>query len=326
MTWVVPRRVTFSRNFTLSLSRTCVSHCKYCAFATHRAHLHEPDEVERLLDERRRGAASKELLVLTGERPEVNAGVARAAAPSSASRTSSPTSPGPASGRSSAGCCRTRTSARSSRDDLARLREVTASQGLMLESMRPPTSSPTRARRPRTRRCGWRRSAPPASCASRSPAGSSSGIGETEEERDRGAGGARRRARRARPHPGGDPPELRPAPALLRRGAGGDRRRGRRALLATGVPSGAERAAARRGPRAVTLDDMKRLVRESRRLMPDVGIQIPPNLADWWPRARRRGRDRPRRAVRQRRPHLARASVPVARTRCASGSRRTATR
>ena len=44
------RRVTFSRNVTLSLSRTCVSHCKYCAFATHRAHLHEPEEVERLLD------------------------------------------------------------------------------------------------------------------------------------------------------------------------------------------------------------------------------------------------------------------------------------
>ena len=34
----------------------------------------------------------------------------------------------------------------------------------------------------------------------------------------------------------------------------------------------------------VTVDDMERLVREARRLMPDVGIQIPPNLADWWPR------------------------------------------
>ena len=52
--------------------------------------------------------------------------------------------------------------------------------------------------------------------------------------------------------------------------------------------------------------------REARRLMPEVGIQMPPNLADWWPRARRRGRDRPRRAERQRRPHLARAPVPVA--------------
>ena len=32
----------------------------------------------------------------------------------------------------------------------------------------------------------------------------------------------------------------------------------------------------------VTLDDMRALVRESRRLMPDVGVQIPPNLSDWW--------------------------------------------
>ncbi len=27
---------------------------------------------------------------------------------------------------------------------------------------------------------------------------------------------------------------------------------------------------------------MKLLIKETRRLMPDVGIQIPPNLADWW--------------------------------------------
>ena len=44
------RRVTFSRNVTLSLSRTCRCHCKYCAFATHRPHLHTPAEVEALLD------------------------------------------------------------------------------------------------------------------------------------------------------------------------------------------------------------------------------------------------------------------------------------
>src|SRR3989475_311429 len=65
------RRVTFSRNLTLSLSRTCRCYCKYCAFATHTAHLHEPEEVIGILD----GAARrqvKELLVLTGERPEVN--------------------------------------------------------------------------------------------------------------------------------------------------------------------------------------------------------------------------------------------------------------
>ena len=33
----------------------------------------------------------------------------------------------------------------------------------------------------------------------------------------------------------------------------------------------------------ITIEDMKRLIGEARRLMPDVGIQIPPNLADWWP-------------------------------------------
>ena len=44
------RRVTFSRNLTLSLSRTCRAYCKYCAFATHQPHLHEPDEVLALLD------------------------------------------------------------------------------------------------------------------------------------------------------------------------------------------------------------------------------------------------------------------------------------
>src|SRR5437763_1816785 len=32
----------------------------------------------------------------------------------------------------------------------------------------------------------------------------------------------------------------------------------------------------------ISLDDMRALVRECRRLMPDVGVQIPPNLSDWW--------------------------------------------
>ena len=62
----------------------------------------------------------------------------------------------------------------------------------------------------------------------------------------------------------------------------------------------------------ITLDDMRTLVREAHRLMPDVGIQIPPNLSDWWLPLVEEGRDRPRRAVRERRSHLARAPVPVA--------------
>jgi len=32
----------------------------------------------------------------------------------------------------------------------------------------------------------------------------------------------------------------------------------------------------------VTISDLKRLIAECRRLMPDVGVQIPPNLSDWW--------------------------------------------
>ena len=69
------RRVTYSRNLTLSLSRTCRCYCKYCAFATHTAHLYAPAEVLTILDgAARRGV--KELLVLTGEHPEVNPEVA----------------------------------------------------------------------------------------------------------------------------------------------------------------------------------------------------------------------------------------------------------
>ena len=129
------RRVTFSRNVTLSLSRTCISHCKYCAFATHQPHLHTPDEVERLLD----GAARrnvKELLVLTGDDPGHHPGVRERLAAlgfgdfvayvawsceRALERGLLPHTNLGALGR----------------DDLARLREVTASQGLMLESLRP---------------------------------------------------------------------------------------------------------------------------------------------------------------------------------------------
>src|SRR5207302_1628361 len=56
----------------LSLSRTCRCYCKYCSFATHRAHLYAPEEVQALLDTAARRHRAKELLVLTGEKPEVN--------------------------------------------------------------------------------------------------------------------------------------------------------------------------------------------------------------------------------------------------------------
>src|SRR5918912_1681378 len=144
------RRVTFSRNYTVSLSRTCQCYCKYCSFATHKAHLYAPDEVERMLDDaQRRGA--KELLVLTGEKPEVNAEVAERLR-----------SYGHASFTDYVAWTCERALERGilphtnigvvSRDDVARLREVTASQGLMLESINPdlvvhhgsPTKHPAR--------------------------------------------------------------------------------------------------------------------------------------------------------------------------------------
>src|SRR6201999_2068581 len=145
------RRVTYSRNFTLSLSRTCQCYCKYCAFATHQAHLYAPEEVEKLLDDAaRRG--TKELLVLTGEKPEVNAVVAERLA-----------SYGHADFTSYVVWACERALERGmlphtnigvvSRDDLGRLREVTASQGLMLESINPDLvvhqGSPTKLPGPR---------------------------------------------------------------------------------------------------------------------------------------------------------------------------------
>src|SRR5215212_9911729 len=128
------RRVTFSRNVTLSLSRTCVSHCKYCAFQTHQPHLHEPDEVLQLLD-RAAKRNVKELLVLTGDDPAHHPGVRAKLAELGFDDFVGYV----------AWCCErglergllphTNLGALSL-PELARLREVTASQGLMVESVR----------------------------------------------------------------------------------------------------------------------------------------------------------------------------------------------
>ena len=174
------RRITFSRNYTLSLSRTCQCFCKYCAFATHRAHIHAPDEVERRLDEALK-RNTKELLVLTGERPEVNPEVAARlaewghedftsyvvwACERALERGMLP--------HTNLGVL--------SKEDLARLREVTASQGLMLESIYPdlvvhqgsPTKNP--ALRLETIEAAGELRIPFTS-------GILVGIGETEDER-----------------------------------------------------------------------------------------------------------------------------------------------
>ncbi|MFL5843212.1 MAG: 5-amino-6-(D-ribitylamino)uracil--L-tyrosine 4-hydroxyphenyl transferase CofH [Solirubrobacteraceae bacterium] len=273
------RRVTFSRNLTLSLSRTCVSHCKYCAFATHQPHLHEPDEVLALLD----GATKrqvKELLVLTGDRPEHHPGVqARLEA---------------LGFEDFVGyvvwCCE-RALERGllphtnlgalTREELGRLREVTASQGLMLESLRPDLvahqASPTKdpALRLDTIRAAGELKIPFTS-------GILLGIGETPADRLEALGAlAAVHAEFGHlqevilqnyvPHRryyGEEPADIATAAAeeFWRTGLGEP--------PAHAAPPWAS---------TVTIEDMKALIAHTRELMPDVGIQIPPNLADWWP-------------------------------------------
>jgi FO synthase len=127
------RRVTFSRNLTLSLSRTCRCYCKYCAFATHAAHLYAPEQVLEILD----GAARrqvKELLILTGERPEVNPEV-RERLSDYGHEDFTAYVVWVCERALERGLLPHTNLGVLERADLARLREVTASQGLMLESI-----------------------------------------------------------------------------------------------------------------------------------------------------------------------------------------------
>ena len=268
------RRVTFSRNFTLSLSRTCQCYCKYCAFATHRAHLYSPAEVERILDDAsRRGA--KELLVLTGERPEVNAEVAARLAEYGHEDFTSYVAWACERAIERGMLPHTNLGALS-REDLARLREVTASQGLMLESINPDLvvhqGSPTKHPEVRleTIRAAGELRIPFTS-------GILVGIGETPAERIEAlealAGLQREHGHLQEiilqnfvAHPryyGAEPAQI-----------ADESQRGERPP--------AEEPAPPSWATPISLDDMRTLVRECRRLMPDVGVQIPPNLSDWW--------------------------------------------
>jgi FO synthase len=273
------RRVTFSRNVTLSLSRTCVAHCKYCAFKTHLPHLHDPEDVLALLDgaERRR---VKELLVLTGDDPGAHPGVrARLrelgfesfvayvvwACERALERGLLPHTNLGALGA----------------DDLARLREVTASQGLMLESVRTdlvahqgsPTKDP-----------GARLATIRAAGELRIPftSGILVGIGESEEDRV-----AALEALAAAHAEFGHLQEV-----ILQNFVPHRRYHGEEpAAIATAAAerfwsSGLSEAPHHEGPAwasPVSLEQMRRLVAEARRLLPGVGVQVPPNLADWWP-------------------------------------------
>src|SRR3954464_14234006 len=174
------RRVTFSRNLTLSLPRTCQCYCKYCAFATHQARLPAPDEVLGLLDRAARRSV-KELLVLTGERPEVNDEV-RARLQGWGHEDFVSYVIWVCDRALERGLLPHTNLGVLQRDDLARLREVTASQGLMLESVNAdlevhqgsPTKHPER-----------RLATIAAAGALRIPftSGILVGIGESEDER-----------------------------------------------------------------------------------------------------------------------------------------------
>jgi FO synthase len=275
------RRVTYSRNLTLSLSRTCQCYCKYCSFATHQAHLYSPAEVIGILD----GAARrqiKELLVLTGEKPEVNPVVAAKLAEHghedftayvvwvcerALERGLLP--------HTNLGVL--------SREDLASLREVTASQGLMLESISERlmqtvhAGSPTKhpERRLETIRTAGELQIPFTS-------GILVGIGETEQERMQSLEAlARVHAEHGHiqelilqnfvPHQryyGQEPAQIADEAA--------------REYWRTGVAEHRPELPLPEWASPVSIEDMRRLIGETRRLMPDIGIQIPPNLADWW--------------------------------------------
>jgi FO synthase len=283
------RRVTFSRNLTLSLSRTCRCYCKYCAFATHAAHLYAPDEVLEILD----GAARrqvKELLVLTGERPEVNPEVRERLRQYGHEDFTSYVVWACERGLERGLLPHTNLGVLD-RAELARLREVTASQGLMLESVSERlmqtvhAGSPTKhpARRLETIRAAGELRIPFTS-------GILVGIGETESERLESLEAlAAVHAEYGHlqevilqnfvPHQryyGQEPAQIADAAA--------------RAYWRTGVADGRpelplpEWALSREdgGAGPIEIEDMKRLIAETRRLMPDVGIQVPPNLADWW--------------------------------------------
>jgi FO synthase len=275
------RRVTFSRNLTLSLSRTCRCYCKYCSFATHQPHLHSPAEVEEILDRAVSRHHVKELLVLTGEKPEVNSQVAARLAEYGHEDFTAYV----------AWVCE-RALERGvlphtnlgvlDQADLERLREVTASQGLMLESISERlmetvhAGSPTKhpARRIETIATAGELKIPFTS-------GILVGIGETEEERMASLEALAELHERYGhiqevilqnfvPHQsyyGREPAEIADDAA--------------REYWRTGVGNGPQLAAPAWACE-VTVEDMKRLVAEARRLMPEVGIQVPPNLSDWW--------------------------------------------
>ncbi|WP_210491453.1 5-amino-6-(D-ribitylamino)uracil--L-tyrosine 4-hydroxyphenyl transferase CofH [Patulibacter sp. SYSU D01012] len=277
------QRVTFSRNHTLSLSRTCSAVCKYCAFSTRKFHLHTPQEVERELDEAVKRRA-KELLILTGEEPDSHPEVRRQleawgfadfvayvvwAGERALERGLLP--------HTNLGAV--------SKDDLARLRRIAASQGVMLESISPRLMETVHAGSPSKhpdRRMATIRAAGELKIPFTT--GILVGIGETRQERlDSLAALAEAHAEF------GHLQEIIlqnfvPHQRYYGQDVGAIADEAARDYWRTGIADGRPQLDLPSWATPVTVEEMEELVHETRRLMPDVGIQIPPNLADWWPR------------------------------------------
>ena len=166
--------------------------------------------------------------------------------------------------------------------DLARLREVSASQGLMLESVSEGLMGTVHAGSP-SKHPAVRLSSIRAAGELRIPftSGILVGIGESEEERV-----ASLEALAAVHGEHGHLQEV-----ILQNFVPHERYYGREpAVIADGAAREFWRTGISRGPVRdvpgwacpVSLEDMRRLVSEARRLLPGVGVQVPPNLSDWW--------------------------------------------
>jgi FO synthase len=298
------RRVTFSRNYTLSLSRTCQCYCKYCAFATHQAHIRDPEEVEKLLDEAVRRNA-KELLVLTGERPEVNPVVAAKLAEWGHDDFTSYVVWSCERALERGMLPHTNIGVLN-HDDLAKLREVTASQGLMLESVSERLMETVHAGSP-TKHPAQRLATIQAAGELKIPftSGILVGIGETQEEQVESLEALAELHREYGhlqevilqnfvAHPkyyGAEVADIADEAARERwKGNGGPSTEDRRAADRGSQFEAGSLSLRLEGPplpapvwaSPVGVDDIKRLISECKRLMPDVGVQVPPNLSDAW--------------------------------------------
>ena len=236
---------------------------------------------------------AKELLILTGERPEVNGEVAKRLAdwghPDFTSYVAWTCERALERGllpHTNIGVV--------SPEDMARLRQVTASQGLMLESVSERLMETVHAGSP-TKHPEARLAVIEEAGRQKVPftSGILVGIGETVAERTASLEALARLNERYGhiqeviiqnfvPHPdyyGREPAEIAARESDRRWAAGGT------SGLADSAPEdgGESRVPLPEWACPISLDDLVSLIAQTSELMPGVGIQVPPNLSGWWP-------------------------------------------